>query len=227
MKQINLAKRIDHTNLRPYASEDSIINTILETKKYGFRGVCIPLIYVPKAKDILKNTDIKVITVIGFPLGYAPTRIKVQEAMLAARHGADEIDVVMNISLFKSKKYDKVLEDLKNVISAANIPTKVIIETSYLTQSEIKQAAQIVMDSGAFCIKTNTGFGARGVSIKDVEIIKSVVGRKLKIKASGGIRNAKQALDLIRAGADILGTSSGVKIIEEFKNRILDENFIP
>lgn len=217
MKQIDLAKKIDHTNLKPYASEDSIINTVLEAKKYGFRGVCIPLIYVSKAREILKNTDIKVVTVIGFPLGYFPTRIKVQEALLAAKHGAHEIDVVMNISLFKSKKYFEVLKDLRAVINAANLPTKVIIEASYLTQSEIEKASQIVADSGAFCVKTNTGFGARGVSIEDVKIIKNVVGEKLKIKASGGIRTAKQALDLIRAGADILGTSSGVKIIEEFK----------
>ncbi|MEX0568718.1 MAG: deoxyribose-phosphate aldolase [Candidatus Njordarchaeota archaeon] len=217
MNKIDLSKRIDHTNLKPNASEESITKTILEAKKYEFRGVCIPLIYVSKAKEILRNTNIKVITVIGFPLGYTPTEIKMREAMLAAEYGADEIDIVMNISLFKSKKYDYVLKDLKTVISAAKLPAKVIIETSYLTKNEIIEASRIVMSSGAFCVKTNTGFGSRGVSIEDIKIIKSVVDNKMKIKASGGIRTAKQALDLIQAGADILGTSSGVKIIEEIR----------
>ena len=213
----DLAKRIDHTNLKPYASVDSITTTVLEAKKYGFRGVCIPLIYVGKAKDILKNSDVKVVTVIGFPLGYVPTKVKILEAKTAEELGADEIDLVMNISAFKSGDYNFVLEDIKSVVEAVSIPVKVIIETSFLSEDEIRLASRIVEKSGGFCVKTNTGFGKRGVTIEDVKIIRETVGSKLKIKASGGIRTFNQAIELIKAGADILGTSSGTKIIDEFR----------
>ncbi len=220
MKLLSLeefAKRIDHTNLKPSAKEKDIIRTIEEAKKYNFRGVCIPLIYVPLANKLLRDTDVKVVTVIGFPLGYYPTEIKVKEAQIAADWGADEIDMVMNISFFRSGQREYVLEDIKKVIESAGIPTKVIIETSYLTEEEIRDASGLVMDSGAFCVKTNTGFGARGVTIDDVRIIRSVVGERIKIKASGGIREAKFALALIREGADIIGASAGVRLYEDYK----------
>mgnify|MGYP000616127454 CR=1 FL=1 len=209
-----LARRIDHTNLKPNATEDMFIKTINEAIRYGFRGVCLPLSYLDMARRILKK-GIRLVTVVGFPLGYYPTQVKVREAKLAEDMGADEIDVVMNISAFKSRKFEWVLRDLRTVVESVSIPVKVIIETSYLDREEIIRACEIVEKSGAFCVKTNTGFGPRGVTVEDVKIIKSVVGSNLKIKASGGIRTYAQALQLIEAGADILGTSSGVKIIEE------------
>jgi len=209
-----LARRIDHTNLKPNATEDMFIKTINEAIRYGFRGVCLPLSYLDMARRILKK-GIRLVTVVGFPLGYYPTQVKVREAKLAEDMGADEIDVVMNISAFKSRKFEWVLRDLRTVVESVSIPVKVIIETSYLDREEIIRACGIVEKSGAFCVKTNTGFGPRGVTVEDVKIIKSVVGSNLKIKASGGIRTYAQALQLIEAGADILGTSSGVKIIEE------------
>jgi len=218
----DLAKRIDHTNLRPYASIDSIMETILEAKRYGFRGVCIPPVYVKKARDMLRGSEVKVITVIGFPLGYVPTKVKVLEAKIAEESGADEIDVVMNISAFKSKNYEFVLDDIRSVVESVSIPVKVIIETSYLTPKEIREASKIVMEGEAFCVKTNTGFGKRGVTVEDVRIIRGVIGTRLKIKASGGIRTLDQALELIKAGADILGTSTGTKIIDEL--RIMKES---
>jgi len=215
----DLVKRIDHTNLKPWASEDSIIKTINEARTHKFRGVCIPPTYVATAKKMLENTGVKVITVVGFPLGYYHTEIKKKEAKIAEENGADEIDVVMNISAFKSGKYSDVLDDLKNVVNSVRIPVKVIIETSYLSKDEIIRACKIVEESGAFCVKTNTGFGSRGVSPEDIKIIKEMVGTRLKIKASGGIRTAEQAIQLIKLGADILGTSAGVAILKEYKEK--------
>jgi len=217
----DLAKRIDHTNLKPWASEDSIKKTINEAKTHLFRGVCIPPTYVSIAKRILENTGVKVVTVVGFPLGYYPTEIKKKEAKMVEENGADEIDVVMNVSAFKSGKHDVVLADLKTVVNSVGIPVKVIIETSYLSKEEIIRACKIVEESGAFCVKTNTGFGSRGVSPEDIKIIKETVGSRLKIKASGGIRTAEQAIQLIKLGADILGTSAGVAILKEYKEKYI------
>ena len=213
----NLAQRIDHTNLKPNATKEDIKNTIREGLKYSFRGVCIPPTYVDLGRKILKDSEVKLVTVIGFPLGYTPTDVKVMEAVTAEQLGADEIDVVMNISAFKSREYTLVREDLKRIIESVGIPVKVIIETSYLEPNEIQKACEIVKSVGAFCVKTNTGFGKRGVTIDDVRIIRRAVGPNFPIKASGGIRTAAQALEIIRAGADIIGTSSGVAIIEEYK----------
>ncbi len=215
-----LAKKIDHTNLRPHATIDMINTTIEEAIRYGFRGVCLPLLYVGIARKRI-TSDVKIVTVVGFPFGYNPTEIKVREAKLAEEQGADEIDVVMNISAFKSQKYDVVLRDLEHVVHAVDIPVKVIIETSYLDRNEILKACKIVEKSGAFCVKTNTGFGPRGVSVDDINIIRKAVGSRLKIKASGGIRTYSQAIELLMAGADILGTSSGVKIVEECKSLLM------
>jgi len=223
MKLLSLedfAKRIDHTNLKPFADERDIITTIEEAKKYNFRGVCIPLIYVPLARRLLKGSDVKVVTVIGFPLGYYPTEVKVREAKLAAEWGADEIDMVMNVSLFKSGKREYVVNDIRSVIESSGLPIKVIIETSYLTEEEIKDASILVADSGAFCVKTNTGFGARGVTIEDIRIIRNAIRGKIRIKASGGIKTAEKAIALIREGADIIGASAGVKLYEEYRRML-------
>ena len=217
-----LAKRIDHTNVKPASSKQDIIRTIDEAIKYRFRAVCIPPIWVPLAKERVRNSGVLVVTVVGFPWGYVDTEIKVMEAKWAIQRGADEIDMVMNISAFKSKDYEKVREDIEAVVNAIKPkPVKVIIETGFLSREEIERAAKLVMDGGAHFVKTCTGFGPRGASIEDIRIIKRVVGDEIKIKAAGGIRDAEKALMMIKAGADVIGTSSGVKILETFSLDIL------
>lgn len=214
-----LAKTIDHTNLKPFADESSIKKTILEAKEYNFRGVCIPPYYVSLARKLLDDTDIKVVTVIGFPLGFSTTESKIFEAKIAEDFGADEIDMVINISQLKSGNFDFVKKEIASIVNIVSIPVKVIIETSYLETNQIAMASRIVEEAGAHCVKTNTGFGARGVTIDDVKIIRENVSEKMLIKASGGIRTADFAIKLLNAGANILGTSSGVKIIEEYKQK--------
>ncbi|MEM1584947.1 MAG: deoxyribose-phosphate aldolase [Candidatus Korarchaeota archaeon] len=216
------AKIIDHTNLRPNATSSEIARTVKEAKIYNFRGVCVPLIHVPLARKILQESDIKIVTVVGFPFGNNPTEIKVRESQIAADWGADEIDMVMNISFFKSGLKDKVLDDIKSVIESSGLPVKVIIETSYLTEDEIAEASRLVAKSGAFCIKTNTGFGARGVSLDDVRIIRDSVKEGIMIKASGGIKDINFALALIERGANIIGASAGVELYQSYK-KILEK----
>ena len=219
-----LAARIDHTILKPDATKDDIVRVVNEAKKYKFRSVCVPQYWVPLAKELLRGTNIMVITVVGFPFGYDSTPSKVSQAETAKKLGADEIDMVMNISAFKSGTYEDVSNDIKSVVAAAKpLPVKVIIETSYLTREEIEKAAKIAVESGAAFVKTNTGFGKRGAEIEDVKIIRRAIGDKAKVKASGGIRDAKKALEFIIAGADVIGASAGVNIVETFDEKILKE----
>jgi len=219
-----LAKRIDHTLLKPQATRKDFEKFIQEAEKYGFRAVCVPQYWVPFVRELLWNKNIKVVTVVGFPLGYTSTQVKVKEAEIAKQLGADEIDMVMNISAFKSGNYDDVANDIKSVVIEANpLPVKVIIETSYLTEEEIKKASLIAVENGAKFVKTNTGFGLRGASLSDVRIIRSVIGNKAKIKAAGGIKTAEQALRFIMNGADVIGASAGVNIIETFSEELLDK----
>ena len=218
-----LAKYIDHTLLKPNISEQDIVRVVNEAKKYGFRALCIPPFWVPKVKELLKgNTDTKVATVVGFPLGYVPKETKVYETRLYIEIGADELDVVMNISAFKSGLYDYVESELREIVKAADGHfVKVIIGTDYLTDDEIIKAAEIAVKAGAHVVKTNTGFGLRGASLNDIKLIKKVVNDKALIKAAGGIRTAIDALKFIKSGAHIIGTSSGVKIVEEFNPDLL------
>lgn len=219
-----LAKRIDHTLLKPQATRKDFEKLVQEAEKYRFRAVCVPQYWVPFVRELLWNEDIKVVTVVGFPLGYVSTSVKVKEAEIAKQLGADEIDMVMNISAFKSGNYDDVADDIKSVVLEANpLPVKVIIETSYLTEEEIKKASLIAIENGAKFVKTNTGFGPRGASINDVHLIRSAIGNKAKIKAAGGIKTAKQALSFIVNGADIIGASAGVNIIKTFSEELLNE----
>lgn len=211
-----LRKKIEHTNLKPNASKEDIKKTIDEAIKYGFYGVCIPPCYVSYAKKLTKNTDIKIITVIGFPNGYNKVKTKLIEAIESYNNGADEIDIVWNISLFKSGQYEYVLEELKTLISyTKGITHKVIVETAYLTEEEKRISVEIVIQSGAKYIKTSTGFAPSGAKLEDVKLFKELSNGKIKIKASGGIRDFETALKFLEAGADKIGTSSGVKIIED------------
>ncbi len=210
---------IDHTIIKPEATTSNVLKGVEEYKKYGF--ACLVLSPYHSLQVLSKNTDIKVCTVIGFPMGYHPTEVKLQEAKMVLERGAKEIDMVMNIQAFKSGDYDYVLNDIKAMVELAhsyNALVKVIIETGLLSDDEKVRAAGLVVRAGADYVKTCTGFLGGKATIHDVVLLKKTVGEKAGVKAAGGIRHAYDAVALILAGASRIGTSSGVKIIEEYKN---------
>ena len=218
MKNIN--KYVEHTLLKPDATKEELEKLFNEAKANNFLGVCVNPVNVKMAKDALRGTDIKIVTVVGFPLGATFSEIKAQEAIKAVEDGADEVDMVMNISALKNKEYGVVLDDIKAVVSDCSKSVKVIIETDLLTKEEIAKATEIVGMSGARFVKTSTGFVKNGVGAKveDVEIMSKIAKRyDILVKASGGIKTYEDARKLIEAGASRLGTSSGVKIIEGAK----------
>jgi len=214
-----LAKLIDHTLLKPDATKDDIKRLCEEAKKYGFWSVCVNPTYVSLATDILGETDVKVCSVVGFPLGANTPEVKALEAERAVNDGASEIDMVMNIGALKSRDYELVKEDIRKVVERAqarkNTVVKVIIEAGLLTEDEKVLACRLVKESGADFVKTSTGFNAPGATVHDVKLMRSVVGSDFGVKASGGIRTYRDAAKLVEAGANRIGTSSGVAIIEE------------
>lgn len=211
-----LNKYIDHTNLSPSATSKDIDKLIKEAIKYDFKSVCIAPSYVKYAKEALKNSDVLVCTVIGFPLGYNATSVKVYETKIAVEHGADEIDMVINVGRFKDGQYEYVLNEIKAIKEACNGKTlKVIVETALLTKAELIKITELVMQSGADFIKTSTGFSYRGASFEDIQTMKETCGDKLLIKASGGIKNLADAQEMIRLGANRLGMSKSVPVMEE------------
>lgn len=211
-----LNKYIDHTNLSPSAKSKDIDKLIQEAIKYDFKSVCIAPSYVKYAKEALKNSDVLVCTVIGFPLGYNATSVKVYETKIAVEHGADEIDMVINVGRFKDGQYEYVLNEIKAIKEACNGKTlKVIVETALLTKAELIKITELVMQSGADFIKTSTGFSYRGASFEDIQTMKETCGDKLLIKASGGIKNLADAQEMIRLGANRLGMSKSVPVMEE------------
>ena len=213
---MNYNKYFDHTMLAPQATSTDIDKLIKEAIKYDFKSVCIAPSYIKYAKEQLAKTDVLICTVIGFPLGYNATSVKVYETKIALDHGADEIDMVINIGRFKNKEYEYVLNEIKAIKEVCgNKVLKVIVETALLTNQEIKTITEIVLKSGADFIKTSTGFSFRGASFEDVEIMKSIAQDELLIKASGGIKTGEDALKMIKLGASRLGTSKTVQIIEE------------
>ena len=210
----SLSSLIDHTNLRPDALHSDIEILCKEAVQYKFASVCINPVYVSYAKSILKDENPKVCSVVGFPLGADSEEMKYAEARFLIFQGADEIDMVMNIALLKERKIDLVKNEIKKVVEAADGNcVKVIIETSLLNQDEKALACNIVMESGAAFVKTSTGFSSSGATLEDVRLIKKVVGDRVGIKASGGIKTKNEALKLIEAGATRIGTSRGVEII--------------
>jgi len=213
-----ISKAIDNTLLRPQASEAEIRRLCEESVRYGFAAVCVNPIYVPLAYELVKNSDVKVCTVIGFPLGATFKGVKALEARKAVDNGASEIDMVMNISMFKSGKYEYVEEEIREVKEAiGNKVLKVIIECCYLTDEEKIRAAKIAEKAGADYIKTSTGFGPAGAKVDDVKLLRKILSPNVKIKAAGGIRTAEQVIEFLEAGANRIGTSSGTKIIQELK----------
>lgn len=214
---MNLAKYIDHTLLKPDATFEHIKTLCEEAKTYQFYSVCVNPMWVKTAKQMLKGSDVKVCTVIGFPLGAATLETKVFETKNALENGADEIDMVMNIGAFKSGNKEYVQREIESIVKEAasrQAVVKVIIETGLLSDDEIKQACLLVERAQADFIKTSTGFLADGVKLEQIELIKSVAGGRLGIKASGGIRNAGFAKKLIQAGATRLGSSRSVALVQ-------------
>ena len=212
-----MEKYIEHTLLKQDATEQDLINLFEEAKKYNFLGVCINPCYVKPAKEYLKNTDVKIVTVVGFPLGANKTDVKVYETRCAIEDGADEIDMVINVTWLKDKKYDFIVNEIKKIKEAAGSHIlKVILETDLSTKEEIKKACELCIEAKADIVKTSTGFVKNGVGAKEEDgklMYDTVSPYGLKVKASGGIRDRETAEKLIKAGASRLGTSSGVKII--------------
>ncbi|MGB4588745.1 MAG: deoxyribose-phosphate aldolase [Clostridiaceae bacterium] len=217
MDKLTLARYIDHTLLKPDATEKELVKLCEEAKEYKFFSVCINPCNIEKAKEILKGTDTKVCTVVGFPLGQMTTEAKSFETAEAVFHGAEEIDMVINIGKLKDQDYEYVLEDIRAVVLAASGQlTKVIIETCLLTDEEKVKACQLAQDAGADFVKTSTGFSKGGATKEDIALMRKTVGPKMGVKASGGIRTFEDAMTMIENGATRLGCSAGIAILEGF-----------
>jgi deoxyribose-phosphate aldolase len=213
---LNIERFIDHTLLKPDATEKDILNLCDEAKEYNFFSVCIHPHYIRLAKDALSETGVQVSTVVGFPLGMTHTHVKIYEAMESVLAGADELDMVINIGRAKAHDWDAVEKEISDIITASpEAIHKVIIETCYLSDDEKRRASISAMNSGADFIKTSTGFGPVGATIDDVMLIKNITGGDIGIKASGGIKRLKDVINFIEAGATRIGTSSGVSIMKE------------
>jgi len=211
---MHLNQYIDHTLLKSTATEADIQTLCTEAKQHNFYAVCVNSCYVALAKVALQNTPVKVAAVIGFPLGAMATKIKEAEAKFCVEQGADEIDMVMNLGWFKSGLHTRISDEIRNIKDIiGNSVLKVILETCYLSEDEITEACKLCILGGADFVKTSTGFGPEGASLKAVHRMKDSVGEKAKIKASGGIRDKATALAYIKAGASRIGTSSGVKMM--------------
>ena len=210
----NLARYIDHTLLKPEAPLKDIEKLCAEARAYNFYAVCVNGSWVTQARHFLDGSDVKVATVVGFPLGATDSDTKRFETEAAIDNGAQEIDVVINIGRLKDGDDEYVLRELRDVVeAAAERPVKVIIETCLLTNAEKIRACRIVLDAGAQFVKTSTGFSTGGATVADVKLLREIVGETFGVKAAGGIRDTQTALAMIEAGATRLGTSSGVVIV--------------
>lgn len=214
----DIAGIIDYSLLRPDATYADVERLCKEALQYSFHSVCINPCFIQIAKGLLKESNVRVTTVIGYPLGMTLTEVKVYEAMNASLLGADELDIVINIGAIKSGDWITVRKDISDVIAATEGKVhKTIIETCYLDDNEKKKAVKIALEAGSEFIKTSTGFGPQGARIKDIKLIKSIVGDYAGIKAAGGIGTLRKALDMLKAGATRIGTSSAVKIITDLR----------
>jgi deoxyribose-phosphate aldolase len=214
----NINKYIDQSALKPNLTYQDIINQCEEALKYNFASLCVNPSHVKVCREILKKSQVKVCSVISFPFGLSSSEIKLKETLKAVEDGAEELDIVWNISAFKSKDFDYVLKELKNIVKETKpVITKIIVETAYLTNEEKIKALKLVIESGADFIKTSTGFAPTGANVEDIILWKNLSKDRIKIKASGGIRDLETAIKFLQAGADRIGTSSGAKIVEEAK----------
>ena len=213
---MNYNKMIDHTVLKADTPLETVKRICDEAMEYGFASVCINPCHVAYCADYLKNSDVNVCTVIGFPLGANTSAVKAFETKDAIANGADEIDMVMNIGALKDKNYDLVRNDVKAVVEAANgTLVKVILETCLLTEDEIKKACELCVEAKADYVKTSTGFSTRGATIEDVQIMKAAVQGKAKVKAAGGVRTHEDMVKIVEAGADRIGTSAGCSLVDK------------
>lgn len=211
---------IDHTVLKPDCRSEDIKRICAEAVDFQFRAVCIPPFFVKGATNWLKDTEVKIATVIGFPLGYSATAAKVEEIKRAINDGADEFDVVVNISAIKDNQWSFVKNDIDSMTRAAHLKgkvVKVILETALLTEEEILRLCDICKEIEVDFVKTSTGYNGLGATTEIVQFLKNALPKEIKIKASGGIRNPQQAQDLINAGATRIGTTAGVAIMEAIK----------
>ena len=214
MQAKEIAKFIDHTALSAEKNEQDIIKLCDEAIENGFFSVCINSGYIPLAKEKLQGTDVKICTVVGFPLGANLTSVKAFETQEAIQAGADEIDIVINVGWIKSQKWQAVKADIQAVLQACNgVPLKVILETCLLTKEEIVQACEICKALNVAFVKTSTGFNKGGATVEDVALMKQTVGA-IGVKASGGVRDTQTALAMIDAGATRIGASAGIAIIK-------------
>lgn len=211
----DIAKYIDHTLLKPDTTKDSIIKLAEEAKEYEFASVCVNPHWVSLCYDYLKDTNVKVCTVIGFPLGATSTQAKVFETKQAIEDGATEVDMVINIGELKSNNDAFVKQDIAAVVDAAkgHALTKVIIETSLLTEDEKVRACQLAKEAGADFVKTSTGFSGGGATVEDITLMRNTVGPDMGVKASGGVRDLETSEAMIRAGATRIGASAGIDIV--------------
>ena len=212
---MELNKYIDHTVLKATANKEDIKTLCEEGREYNFYSVCVNGCYVNDAKNYLEGTDVKVAAVVGFPLGAMTTTSKVFEAKEAIENGASEIDMVINVAKLKDQEYDYVREEIRQIkeVIGENV-LKVIIETCYLTNEEKVKACELALAAKADFVKTSTGFGTGGATFEDVKLMKETVGNNAKVKASGGVKDKETAEKYIELGADRLGTSSGIAIME-------------
>jgi len=214
----SLAGMIDHTLLKPDATPDKIAQLCFEARKYHFASVCVNPTHVKLCADLLRDSDVKVCTVIGFPLGATSTEVKMFEARNALENGATEIDMVINIGALKAGESELVAKDIRGVVETghgAGALVKVIIETALLTDEEKVVACLLAKEAGADFVKTSTGFSGGGATVHDIELMRKTVGPNIGVKASGGVHNREEAEALVAAGATRIGASAGVKIIQE------------
>ena len=217
-----LANMIDHTNLKAFADDAAFEKLCDEAKKYNFKMVAINPAQTVRCKKKLEGSPVHVGAAIGFPLGQTTLECKIFETKDAIEKGADEIDYVINVAELKNKNYDYIKKEMEEIVKICrefSVVSKVIFENCYLTDDEKRKVAEIAKEVKPDFIKTSTGFGTGGATVEDVKLMKSVVGDEVKVKAAGGIRDLKTALAMIEAGAERLGTSAGVAIVEEYNNQ--------
>ncbi|MBM6727470.1 deoxyribose-phosphate aldolase [Megamonas funiformis] len=213
---MNINKLIDHTALKPNTTKDEILKLLDEAKTYDFASVCVNPCWIELAHQKLKHTDVKVCTVIGFPLGANTTEVKIFEAKDAIEKGAQEIDMVINVAMLKDKEYDYVENEIHQIVEVAKDKAlvKVIIEACLLTDEEKIKACELSQKAGADFVKTSTGFSTGGATVHDVALMRKTVGTDMGVKASGGVHTHEEALAMIEAGANRIGASAGVKLLK-------------
>lgn len=216
---MNLASYIDHTLLKAEATPADIETLCQEAKAYHFASVCINTCYVPQAARALAGSDVKVCCTVGFPLGAMAPKAKAFEAQNAVDQGAQEVDMVLNVGLMRAGAYESVQQDIQGVVDACHpkAQVKVILETCLLTEAQIVKACELCVAAGADFVKTSTGFSTAGATAAHVKLMKQAVGGKAKVKAAGGIRTYEDAMTMIQAGADRIGASAGIAIVESAK----------